>query len=142
MFGTVMLDNGIVKLTLLSPSGLIGEIQYKGEKNVLKYHLKENRRGYWDIVWSRPPERKSFFCELEGTSFKVIAETEDMIEISFMRTWNSSDSSFYPLNVDIRYIMLRGSSGFYSYAIMEHLEGWPDLNIDEARITFKNLTMP
>ncbi|CAA2963168.1 probable rhamnogalacturonate lyase B [Olea europaea subsp. europaea] len=133
----VMLDNGIVKLTLLSPSGLIGEIQYKGEKNVLEYHLKENRRGYWDIVWSRPPERKSFFYELEGTSFKVIAETEDMIEISFMRTWNSSDSSFYPLNVDIRYIMLRGSSGFYSYAIMEHLEGWPDLNIDEARITFK-----
>ncbi|XP_022866692.1 uncharacterized protein LOC111386454 [Olea europaea var. sylvestris] len=33
--------------------------------------------------------------------------------------------------------MLHGSSGFYSYAIMEHLEGWPDLNIDEAKITFK-----
>ncbi|KAL2498175.1 Rhamnogalacturonate lyase family protein [Abeliophyllum distichum] len=33
--------------------------------------------------------------------------------------------------------MLRGVSGFYSYGIMEHLEGWPDLNIDEARIAFK-----
>ncbi|CAI9758171.1 unnamed protein product [Fraxinus pennsylvanica] len=33
--------------------------------------------------------------------------------------------------------MLRGSSGFSSYAIMEHLEGWPDLNIDEMRTTFK-----
>ncbi|CAA2989385.1 Rhamnogalacturonate lyase [Olea europaea subsp. europaea] len=33
--------------------------------------------------------------------------------------------------------MLRGVSGFYSYAIMEHLEGWPDLNVDEARIAFK-----
>ncbi|KAL2521810.1 Rhamnogalacturonate lyase family protein [Forsythia ovata] len=133
----VMLDNGIVKLTLLSPNGLIAGIQYKGVENVLDYHLREPRRGYWDIVWSRPQERKSFFYELEGTSFEVIAETEDMIEISFTRTWNSSLNDSYPLNVDIRYIMLRGSSGFYSYGIMEHLEGWPDLNIDEARIAFK-----
>lgn len=33
--------------------------------------------------------------------------------------------------------MLRGSSGFYSYAIYEHLEGWPDFNIAETRIAFK-----
>lgn len=36
-----------------------------------------------------------------------------------------------------RFILLRGVSGFYSYAIFEHLKGWPDLNIDEARIAFK-----
>ncbi|XP_022884589.1 uncharacterized protein LOC111401196 isoform X1 [Olea europaea var. sylvestris] len=133
----VMLDNGIVKLTLLSPSGLIAGIQYKGDENILENHFKESRRGYWDMVWSRPPDLKSYFNELEGTSFKVIVEMEDMIEISFTRTWNSSDSYSYPLNVDIRYIMLRGSSGFYSYAIKEHLERWPDLNIDESRIAFK-----
>ncbi|XP_057784272.1 probable rhamnogalacturonate lyase B [Salvia miltiorrhiza] len=33
--------------------------------------------------------------------------------------------------------MLRGISGFYAYAIFEHLEGWPALNIDRARIAFK-----
>ncbi|XP_057783748.1 probable rhamnogalacturonate lyase B [Salvia miltiorrhiza] len=33
--------------------------------------------------------------------------------------------------------MVRGVSGFYSYAIFEHLENWPDLNIDESRIAFK-----
>lgn len=33
--------------------------------------------------------------------------------------------------------MLRGSSGFYSYAIYEHLEDWPGLNLDETRIAFK-----
>ncbi|KAL6560863.1 hypothetical protein OROHE_006040 [Orobanche hederae] len=35
------------------------------------------------------------------------------------------------------FIMLRGVSGFYSYAIFEHEKGWPDLNMDEARIAFK-----
>lgn len=33
--------------------------------------------------------------------------------------------------------MLRGVSGFYAYAVFEHLEGWPALNIDRARIAFK-----
>ncbi|XP_022871342.1 probable rhamnogalacturonate lyase B [Olea europaea var. sylvestris] len=75
-------------------------------------------------------------CRIQGTSFRVIEETEDMIEVSFMTTWNSSLSYSFPLNVDTRFIMLRGVSGFYSYAIMEHLEGWPDLNVDEARIAF------
>ncbi|XP_022884571.1 uncharacterized protein LOC111401185 [Olea europaea var. sylvestris] len=133
----VTLDNGIVKLTLLSPSGNIAGVQYKNTENVLEYHLREWRRGYWDIVWSRPKDRKSYFDTIQGTSFKVIEETEDMIEVSFKTTWNSSHSYSVPLNIDKRYIMLRGVSGFYSYAIMEHFEGWPDLNIDEARITFK-----
>jgi rhamnogalacturonan endolyase len=33
--------------------------------------------------------------------------------------------------------MLKGSSGFYCYAILEHASGYPALTVDEARITFK-----
>ncbi|GJN07079.1 hypothetical protein PR202_ga24872 [Eleusine coracana subsp. coracana] len=33
--------------------------------------------------------------------------------------------------------MLKGSSGFYCYAIFEHTSHWPALNISEARIAFK-----
>lgn len=33
--------------------------------------------------------------------------------------------------------MLRGSSGFYCYAILEHAGSWPALNITEARLAFK-----
>lgn len=36
-----------------------------------------------------------------------------------------------------RFIMLRGSSGFYSYAIYEHLKEWPAFNLAETRIAFK-----
>lgn len=65
-------------------------------------------------------------------------ETEDQVEVSFLKTWNASiDEQQVPLNVDRRFIMMRGASGFYSYSIFEHLQGWPDLDIDEARIAFK-----
>ncbi|CAN6475634.1 unnamed protein product [Victoria cruziana] len=42
-----------------------------------------------------------------------------------------------PLNIDKRFILLSGRSGFYSYAIFEHLKGWPDLDVAEIRMAFK-----
>ncbi|XP_073275004.1 uncharacterized protein [Primulina huaijiensis] len=134
----VEMNNGIVKLQLSNPSGLITGVGYGGIENVLEYRYKETRRGYWDIVWSNPKTRNGFFSTLESTNFKVIAKTKNHIEVSFTKTWNSSlGDKAPPLNIDKRFIMLRGVSGFYSYAIFEHLKGWPDLNIDEARIAFK-----
>ena len=45
IFGQVEIDNGIVKLTLMNPSGLITSIGYKGVDNVLEYRNAEGRRG-------------------------------------------------------------------------------------------------
>lgn len=39
--------------------------------------------------------------------------------------------------ISSRFVMLRASSGLYSYAIYEHLKDWPDFEIGETRITFK-----
>ncbi|GER47111.1 rhamnogalacturonate lyase family protein [Striga asiatica] len=102
----VEIDNGIGRLTLLKPSGSITGVGYRGIKNILEYKTVEDRRG------------------LDSTNFKVAAENEDQIEVSFTKTLSESR-------------VLRGVSGFYSYAIFEHLEGWPDLNINQARIAFK-----
>jgi rhamnogalacturonan endolyase len=33
--------------------------------------------------------------------------------------------------------MLKGGSGFYCYAILEHTSNWPAMNISEARLAFK-----
>ena len=46
-------------------------------------------------------------CRVVGTSFSVIMETEEQVEISFTRTWNPSlTGKQSPLNIDKRYIML------------------------------------
>ncbi|KAK4417079.1 hypothetical protein Salat_2533400, partial [Sesamum alatum] len=73
---------------------------------------------------------------LEGTNYKIILQNENQIEIAFTRTWtfNSSDA---PLNIDKRYVMLRDSSGFYSYAVLERLKEWPAFDIEGGRIVFK-----
>ncbi|KAI5648048.1 hypothetical protein M9H77_34053 [Catharanthus roseus] len=135
-----LLDNGLLKVTLSTPGGMITGIGYKGIHNLLETGQKESGRGYWDIVWSRPGKTGAIFEPIEGTSFKVIAQDEDKIELSFRKTYYPSldlNATALPLNIDKRFIMLRGQSGFYSYAIFERLQGWPELNIEEARIAFK-----
>ncbi|KAF5818657.1 putative rhamnogalacturonan endolyase [Helianthus annuus] len=82
--------------------------------------------------------RQSWNNRIEGTSCEVIVETEDQVELSFTRTWDSTlVGKHVSLKIDKRFVVLRGSSGFYSYAIYEHLEGFPGFNLDETRIVFK-----
>ncbi|XP_055834422.1 probable rhamnogalacturonate lyase B isoform X2 [Solanum dulcamara] len=76
----VVMDNGILQVTISVPDGIVTGITYNGVDNLLEVLNDETNRGF---------------------------------------------------------IMLKRSSGFYSYAIYEHLEGWPGFNLDETRISFK-----
>ncbi|KAJ8765562.1 hypothetical protein K2173_014684 [Erythroxylum novogranatense] len=76
----VVIDNGIVQITLAKPSGYVTGVKYGGIPNLLETRNKPSNRGY---------------------------------------------------------IVQRGSAGFYTYAIFEHLEGWPDFDLDFFRMVFK-----
>nr|XP_027094499.1 probable rhamnogalacturonate lyase B [Coffea arabica] len=136
----VVMDNGILQVTISKPDGIVTGICYNGIHNLLEVLNEEENRGYWDIVWS--PEGSTgttgTFERIKATTFKVILEAEEQVELSFSRTWDTSlEGKLAPLNIDKRFVMLSGSSGFYSYAIYEHLKEWPGFNLDETRIAFK-----
>ncbi|KAF3324877.1 Rhamnogalacturonate lyase [Carex littledalei] len=133
----VAIDNGIIQLTLSKPDGIVTGIQYNGVDNLMEILNKEDNRGYWDIVWNEPG-KSGIFDVIKGTNFSIITQDDDQVEVSFTRTWDPSlQGKLVPLNIDKRFIVLRGSSGFYTYAIYEHLEGWPDFSIGETRVAFK-----
>ncbi|KAL3733037.1 hypothetical protein ACJRO7_022544 [Eucalyptus globulus] len=133
----VIMDNGIVQVTLSKPDGIVIGVRYNGVDNLLEICNQESNRGYWDLVWNAPGS-KGIFDVIKGTCFNVIVENEEQVELSFVRTWDFSlEGKYVPLNIDKRFVMLRGSSGFYSYAIYDHLADWPPFEIGETRITFK-----
>ncbi|CAL9104253.1 unnamed protein product, partial [Musa textilis] len=133
----VVIDNGILQLTLSNPEGLITGVRYNGVDNLLEVLNKEGNRGYWDVVWSEP-QGSGIFDVIQGTHFEIIHEDENQVEVSFTRNWDPSlRGKLVPLNIDKRFIMLRGRSGFYTYAIYEHREGWPDFDLAETRVAFK-----
>lgn len=42
-------------------------------------------------------------CRVDGTKFEIIAQTEDTVEISFVRSWENSTYSYVsPLIIDKR----------------------------------------
>lgn len=43
----VVLDNGILQVTLSKPGGIVTGIQYNGIDNLLEFRNKETNRGYW-----------------------------------------------------------------------------------------------
>ncbi|PQQ03012.1 putative rhamnogalacturonate lyase B [Prunus yedoensis var. nudiflora] len=133
----VVLNNGLVQLTFSYPGGDVIGIKYKGIDNLLEIKNQPSNRGYWDLVWNKPGGKDSV-DKLQGTRFKVVTATADQIEISFTKTYSPSlGNDTVPLNVDKRYIMQRGRSGFYAYAIFERLEGWPEVDMDQIRIVYK-----
>ncbi|KAJ8440088.1 hypothetical protein Cgig2_025287 [Carnegiea gigantea] len=136
----MVLDNGIIQVTILNPEGSVTRIQYNGIANLLEELNNETNRGYWDVVWKGPgvTRKKGNLDRLVCTDLKVIVETDEQVEVSFTRTWNSSLSGkLPPLNIDKRYIMLRGSSGFYTYAIYDRPKDWPGFTLANTRLAFK-----
>ncbi|KAL5559923.1 hypothetical protein UlMin_036134 [Ulmus minor] len=132
----VIMDNGIVQVTLTKPDGNVTGIKYNGIKNLLEFDNKESGRGYWDLDWSGT--KGMSHQVIQGTEFKIIVQNEEQVEISFTTNWDTSqEGKFAPLNIDKRFIMLRDSPGLYSYAIYEHMKEWPAFNLVQTRIVFK-----
>ncbi|EOX91884.1 Rhamnogalacturonate lyase family protein, putative [Theobroma cacao] len=130
----VVIDNGLVQVTIGNPNGYLIGLKYKGFDNVLESRNKDQNKGYWDIVWD-----DNAIDKIETEQFKVITQTDDLVELSFSKTWNYTTDyrKAVPLNIDKRYIVRRGVSGVYMYGIFERLAEFPAAQMYQIRIAFK-----
>ncbi|KAF1861761.1 hypothetical protein Lal_00026198 [Lupinus albus] len=133
----VVIANGIVTVTFANPEGYILGISYAGIENVFNPKLERIDRGYFDVVWNEPG-KTGLFQRIDGTKFSIIEQNENIVEVSFSRTWTTSlRGSNVPMNIDKRYILRKGDSGFYSYVISDRPAGFPRVEIYQIRFVYK-----
>ncbi|KAK8988772.1 hypothetical protein V6N11_030148 [Hibiscus sabdariffa] len=134
LFFQVIIDNGLVEVTIENPSGHVMGIKYMGMDNVLECGNPNSNRGYWDIVWD-----DSVFDKMETKHVNVIAHTEDLVELSFTKKWHFTTDygKTVPLNIDKRFIVRRGVPGLYMYGIFKRRHDFPEAQMYQLRIVFK-----
>ncbi|BBN12847.1 rhamnogalacturonan endolyase [Marchantia polymorpha subsp. ruderalis] len=133
----VVMDNGYVQVTISRPGGHVTGIKYGGMDNVLESTNSETNRGYWDLNWNEVDGSDTYDAP-SATQYKVVESNGDKVELSFTRPYDSSRSpAMVPLTIDKRFVLVRGHSGFYTYAIYSRSSGWPDFDMGQTRVCFK-----
>lgn len=69
--------------------------------------------------------------------FSVTSQTNDMVDVSFKRTWNNTSGYKHVFDIELHYVLRRGDTGIYAYAILDHPASYPAANVGEWRIVWK-----
>jgi rhamnogalacturonan endolyase len=72
-----------------------------------------------------------------GCVYSLISSSSDHVEISCKRTWNASAGYKHNFDIDLRYVLRRGDTGLYAFAILDHPASYPAASVGEWRIVWK-----
>ena len=109
---TWTLDNGIVKATVLKSSGKLTSIVYQG-REVLNGHSES---------WEQLPSGKV----TQSVTIDPATNGGERAEVDVKGVTGRMD-------IEVRYTLERGVSGFYTYAIYSHEAGYPAAGEGESR---------
>lgn len=123
--GNITLSNGIISATIAISSAQVSSMTFNGVQTV---------------------SGNVYFSMDGGTSFEVphncvlglTANTADMVDLSFKQIYVSGNTSYiHAEDIDVHYVLRRGATGLYVYAILNHPASYPDLSMGEWRSVWK-----
>ena len=121
---SITLANGIVTATIDKDSGKVTSMYYGGKQVVQSggniYYSMDGDDGY----------RTTSNC-----SYVIKTNTADMVDVSFRQTWNSSLP--YAFDIEAHWVLRRGNSGLYAYALLDHPANYPSTTNVEWRLVWK-----
>lgn len=114
-----VLSNGIVSATVTNKA-TISSLKYKGfEMASTIYYSMDGGPNY------RNPGGGQYFVKIK---------TPDIVDIGFKNQRKTEPQAF---DCEIHYVLRRGSSGIYTYAILDHPADYPKTGVGEWRMVWK-----
>jgi rhamnogalacturonan endolyase len=117
----VILDNGIIKATINKDGANVASFQFHGQEmaNTIYYSM----------------DGGAAYMNLHGCQYSVKVKTPDMADISLKSVWNNNRHQV--VDIDAHYVLRRGNTGMYCYAIVSHPASYPGTDFNEWRMVWK-----
>ncbi len=118
--GNIILANGILTANIIKTRAEITSLKFRG------YEMLD--AGYYSMDGGsryRLPSRCRFWIK---------TRTPDLVDIGFLSVWHGEAQAF---DMDVHYVLRRGASGLYSYAILSHPTNYPATGVGEWRMVWK-----
>ena len=122
-YGAVVVDNGVLRLEFDKAAARVVSLQKEG-KELMRVPGGTGLRGTGQTYHQRiaydhgnpPSHAHQAFSIPKYCKFRVLRETTDLIELSFVE----DDPDFFPFYFDSRFVIRKGESGFYNYVVLEY----------------------
>ncbi|TDV39222.1 rhamnogalacturonan endolyase [Paraburkholderia caballeronis] len=153
------LENGLVQIRVERSDGYLASIRQHDaggwhDLGVTDQHAAYEAHGddfendpekamYWDAnadVAVVPPglkeDRKGYFRIRDGEAdIRIVSRTADRAEVSV----RSKPTPLFPFDVDFHYVVTKGKSGFYAYAVVHHGSDQPAATFYQNRFVVKTV---
>ncbi len=116
----VTLANGILSATIVKSRAAITALQFRGYQML--------NEGYYSMD-GEPHYRVPARC-----NYWVKARTPELVDIGMKSKWFKETQAF---DIEIHYVLQRGASGLYTYALLTHPAEYPATSYGEWRMVWK-----
>lgn len=117
---SVVLDNGLITATISKANARVTSLLFKG------HQMMDPRGLYWSMGGG-----KSYQNPVRCV-FSVVTQTPEMVDVSCKHAFTKGDP--HATDIDIHYVLRRGNTGLYAYAVLEHQPTYPALTLGEWRM--------
>ena len=121
---TVVLDNGIIAATVVKTNAKVSSLMYQGRQMVA---TASNRQIYFSM------DGGTSYQQPNNCMYTVTTATPDQADISLKHFYTDQPHAF---DIEIHYVLRRGNTGLYVYAILDHPPSYPATSVGEWRMVW------
>ena len=123
---SAVLNNGMIQATISRSNGKVTSYLFQGQQMLDTSGL---------IYYSM--DGGSSYEQPHNCAFSVKVNTPDMVDVSCEQTWTPGGGYIHAFDIDLHYVLRRGDTGLYAYAILSHPANYPDTGVGEWRMVWK-----
>jgi len=116
----VVLANGLLTATITKANAALPSLRFRGQEMAREIYYSMDGGDHY---------RQPSHCVCT-----VKVATPDMVDVGFKSYWSRQAQAF---DIEVHYVLRRGATGLYSYALLTHPANYPATGVGEWRIVWK-----